>query len=153
MYYNTHRDMNESVRTCGVHFTDTNLPLEQQTVYNLIELISTTNPEILAALSMIRFNPSLRNSFDKTLAWLINNDTKKKSAKKQTTANIGAVGVKNGIGETGFHIRLHTGIEYDGLSVAQRADLNNWIHSYAGKRSATGDPESGQCGCYGGRGG
>ena len=58
---------------------------------------------------MIRFNPSLRNIFDKTVAWLITADPKKKSSKKQTTANIGAVEVKNVIGETGVRIRFHTG--------------------------------------------
>ena len=51
---------------------------------------------------MIRFNPSLRNSFDKTVAWLITADTKNKSDKNQTTANIGSVEVKNGIGELDF---------------------------------------------------
>ena len=98
--------------------TDTNLRSERQTVYNIIESISTTIPEILAALSMIRFNPILRNSFDKAVAWLITDDPKKKSVKKQTTANIGAVEVNNGIGENGVHLRFHTSSEYDRLSGA-----------------------------------
>ena len=59
MYCNTHIEMNELDRTCGVHVTDTNLPSELQTVHNIIELISTTSLEILANLSMIRFNPSI----------------------------------------------------------------------------------------------
>ena len=87
---------------------------------------------------MICFNPSLRNSFDKTLAWLITANPKKKSAKKQTTANIGAVEVNNRIGETGVHLRLHNGSEYDRLSGAQRAELHNWRHYSAVKHSATG---------------
>ena len=37
MHCNTHRDMNELARTCGVHVTDPNLPSERQTIYNLIE--------------------------------------------------------------------------------------------------------------------
>ena len=37
MHCNTQRDMNELARTFGVHVTDPNLLLEQQTVYNLIE--------------------------------------------------------------------------------------------------------------------
>ena len=65
MHCNTHRDMNELASTYGLHVTDPNLPSEQQTVYNLIELISTTGPEILAALSMIQFKPILRNCFEK----------------------------------------------------------------------------------------
>ena len=68
MHCNTHRDMNELARTCDFHVTDPNLPSERKTVYNLIESICITSPEILAALSMIRFNPSLRNSFDKNVA-------------------------------------------------------------------------------------
>ena len=44
MHCNTHRDMNELSSTCGVHVTYTNLPSEQQTVYNLIGSISTTSP-------------------------------------------------------------------------------------------------------------
>ena len=52
---------------------------------------------------MIRFNPSLQHSL-KTVAWLITTDPKEKFAKKQTTANIGSVEVKNGIGENGVHI-------------------------------------------------
>ena len=98
MHCNIHRDMHELARTCGNHVTDTNLCLERQTVYNIIKLISTTNTEILAALSMICFNPSLRNSLVKTVDWLITADPKKKSAKNQNTANIGPVEVKNGIG-------------------------------------------------------
>ena len=145
--------MNELANTCGVHITDPNLPSEQKTVYNLIELISTTSPEILATLSMIRFNPSLRNIFDKTVAWLITADPKKKSSKKQTTANIGAVEVNNRIGETGVHFGSHTGNEYDRLSGAQIAELHNWRHSSAGKRSTTEDPEGGGLGRYDGRGG
>ena len=43
MHCNTYRDMNELARTCGVHVTDFILPLEQQTLYNLIESISTTS--------------------------------------------------------------------------------------------------------------
>ena len=140
--------MNELARACGVHVTDPNLPLERQTIYNIIEFISTTIPEILAALSIICFNPSLRNSFDKTVAWMITADTKKKPAKKQTTANIGAVEVNNGIGETGVHLLFHNRIEYDRLSGAQRAELHNWRHSSAGKRSATGYPEGGGRGHY-----
>ena len=57
MHCNTHPYMNELANTCGVHITDPNLPSEQKTVYNIIELISTTSLEILADLSMIRFNP------------------------------------------------------------------------------------------------
>ena len=102
---------------------------------------------------MILFNPSLQNSFDKTVAWLITADPKKKYVKKQTTANIGDVEVKNVIGETGVHLRFHTGSEYDRLSGAQRAELHNWIHSSSGKCSATGDPECGGCGRYSGRSG
>ena len=104
MHCNTHRDMKELASTCGVHVTDTKLPSNRQTVYNLIESISTTSPEILAALSMICFNPSLQNSFDKTVDWLITADPDKKYSKKKNTANIGAVEVKNGIGETGVHL-------------------------------------------------
>ena len=44
MHCNTYRDTNELARTCGVHVTDTNLPLEQKNIYNIIESISTTNP-------------------------------------------------------------------------------------------------------------
>ena len=44
MHCNTQRDMNEFYRTCGVHFDDPNLPSERQTLYNLIESISTTSP-------------------------------------------------------------------------------------------------------------
>ena len=153
IYCNTHIDMNELDRTCGVHVTYPNLPLERQTVYNLNELISTTNLEILAVLSMICFNPSLRNIFDKTVDWLITADTKKKSAKKQTTSNIGAVEVKNGIGETGFHLQFHTGNECDRLYGAKRADLHNWRHYSSGKLFATGYPEGGGRGFYGGYGG
>ena len=102
---------------------------------------------------MIRFNPSLRNIFDKNVPWLITADPKKKSDKKQTTSNIGAVEVKNGIRETGVHLRFHTGSEYERLSGAQIDELHNWRHSSAGKRSATGDPECGGRGLYGGRGG
>ena len=105
--------MNELARTCGIHVTDTNLPSEQQTIYNLIELISTKNTEILEALSMISFNPSLRKSFDNTVALMITSDPMKKSAKKQTTANLGAVEVKNGIGVTEVHIRFNTRDEYN----------------------------------------
>ena len=104
MHCNTHRDMNELARTCGIHVTDPNLPSERQTVYNLIELISTNNTEILEALSMISFNPSLRIFFDNTVALMITADPKKKSSKKQTTANIGAVEVNDGIGETRVHL-------------------------------------------------
>ena len=43
MHCNTHTEMNELARTCGIHVTDTNLPLEQQNVYILIEIISTYN--------------------------------------------------------------------------------------------------------------
>ena len=39
------------------------------------------------------------------------------------------------------------------MSGAKRTELHNWRHSSAVKRSATGDPEGGGCGCYGGRGG
>ena len=98
MHCNTQRDMNELARTCGVHVTDTNLSLERKMVYNLIESISTTSPGMLAALSMIYFNPSLQNIFDKNVPWLITDDPKKKSTKKKTTANIGAGEVKNRIG-------------------------------------------------------
>ena len=87
---------------------------------------------------MIRFNPSLRNCFYKTVAWPITADPKKKYAKKQTTYNIGAVELNNGIGENRVHLRFHTGSEYDRLSGAQRADLHNWRHYFAEKRSATG---------------
>ena len=125
MHCNTQIDMNELGRTCGVHVTDPNLPLERQTVYNLIEYISTTNPEILTALLMICFKPSLQNNFDKTVAWPITADPKKKSTKKKTTVNIGAVEVKIGIGETGDHIRFHTGNEYYHMSGAQRSELHN----------------------------
>ena len=141
MHCNTHRDMIELARTCGVHVTYPNLPLEQQTVYNLIESISNTSPAILAALSMIRFKPSLRNIFDNIVAWLIAADPKKKFAKKQTTDNIRAVEVKNGIGETVVHLRFHTSSEYDRLSGAQRAELHNWRHYSAGKLSSNGDPK------------
>ena len=103
--------MNKLDRTCGVHVTDPNLPLERQIVYNIIESISTTKPEILAALSMICFDPSLLFCFDKTVAWLITADSKNKSAKKKTTANIGDVEVNKGIGETGVHLLFHTGNE------------------------------------------
>ena len=65
LHCNTHRDMNGFDSTCVIHVTDPNLPLERQTVYNLVESISTTSPEILADLPMIRFKPSLRNSFEK----------------------------------------------------------------------------------------
>ena len=102
---------------------------------------------------MIRFKPSIRNSFDKTVAWMTTADTKNKSAKQQTTANIGAVEVNNGIGKTGVHLRFHTGSEYDHLSGAQIAELHNRRHSSAGKRYATGDLEDGGRGRYGGRGG
>ena len=67
--------------------------------------------------------------FDKTLAWLITADAKKKSDKKQTTANIGAVEVNNGIGETGVHLIFHTSSEYDHLYGAQRYELHDWRHS------------------------
>ena len=109
MHCNIHRDMNELARTCGVHVTDPNLPLERKPVYNLIESISTTSPEILAAFSMIQFDPSLRNSFDKTLAWMIPAYPKKKYYKKQTKYNIGTVEVNNGISETGVNLRFSTG--------------------------------------------
>ena len=145
--------MNELARTCGVYVTDPNFPAERQTIYNHIESISTTSPEILVALSMIRFNPSLRNSFDKTEAWLITSDPKKKYAKKQPTDNIGAVEVNNAIGETGVHLRFHTSSEFDRLSGAQRAELHNWRYFSAGKISSTWDPEGGGRGHYGGRGG
>ena len=101
-------------------------------------------------MSIIRFNLSLRNSFDKTVAWLITTDPKNKSAKNQTTSNVGAVEVKNGIGETGVHLRCHTGSEYYRLSDAQRAEIHNWRHSSAVKRSDTGDPECGGRSLYGG---
>ena len=153
MHYNTHKDLNELVRTCGIHVTDPNLPLEQQNVYNLIRSISITSPEILVALSMICFNPSLQYSLDKTVAWLISSDPKKKYSKKQTTDNIGDVEVMNGIGETGVHLRFHTSSGYERLSGTQRAEFHNWRHSSAGKRSATGDPEGGAHGRYGGHGG
>ena len=91
--------------------------------------------------------------FDKTVSWMITTDPKKKSTKKQTTASIGAVEVKNGIGEPGVHLRLHTSSEYDRLYGAQRAEIHNWRHSSAGKRSATGDPEGGGSGSYDGSGG
>ena len=61
--------------------------------------------------------------------------------------------MKNGIVETVVHLRFHTGGEYDRLSGAQRAELHNWRHFSAGKRSATGDPEGGGRGRNGGRGG
>ena len=99
---------------------------------------------------MIFFNPSLQNSSDKTVSWLITADPKKKSTKKQTTDNIGAVEVKNGIGETGFHLQFYTGSEYDRLSDAQTSELHNWRHSSAVKSSATGDREGGGRGRYGG---
>ena len=67
---------------------------------------------------MIRFNPSLRKSFDKTVAWLITAYPKNKHVKNQTTANIGSVEVNNGIGENGVHLRFHTSSEYDRLSGA-----------------------------------
>ena len=141
--------MNELARTCGFHVTDPNLPLEQQTIYNIIESISTTSPEILAALSIICFNTTLQNSFDKTVAWMTTADTKNKSAKQQTTANIGAVEVNNRIGQTGVHLRFHTGSEYARLYGAQRAEIHNWRHYFAVKRSTTGDPEGDVHGCYG----
>ena len=84
---------------------------------------------------------------------MITADTKKKSAKKQTTAIIGAVGINNRIGETGVNLRFHTRSEYDLLSGVQRAELNNWRHSSAGKRSTTGYPKGGGRGCYVGCGG
>ena len=84
---------------------------------------------------------------------MITADTKKKSSKKQITANIEAVEVKSGIVETGVYIRFYTGSEYDRLAGAQRAELHNWIHSSSGKCSATGDPECGGCGRYSGRSG
>ena len=102
---------------------------------------------------MICFNTSLRNSFDKTVAWLITADTNNDSTKKKTTANSGAIEVNNGIGETGVHLRFHTGSEYDRLSGAQRAELHNWRHSSSGKLSAAGDPEGDGRGHYGGCGG
>ena len=102
---------------------------------------------------MIRFNPSLRNSFDKTVAWLITADPKNKYAKNQTTANIGTVEVKNGISETGVHLIFHTGSEYEHLSGAQRAELHNWRHYSAGKLSSNGDPNCCGYGRYDGRGG
>ena len=102
---------------------------------------------------MIRFNPSFKNSFEKTVAYLITADPKKKYSKKQTTDNIGYVEVKNGIGETGVHLIFHTRSEYDRLSGTKIAELHNWRHSSAGKRSTSGDPEGGGCGRYGGRGG
>ena len=58
---------------------------------------------------MIRFNPSLRNSFDKNVAWLITADPKNKSAKNQTTDCIRSVELNNGIDEDGVHLRFHTG--------------------------------------------
>ena len=73
--------------------------------------------------------------------------------RRKNTANIGAVEVKNGIGESGVHLRFHTGSEYDRLSGSQRAELHNWRHSSDIKRSATGNPEGGGRGFYGGRGG
>ena len=130
--------------------------MERQTVYNIIESISTTSTEIFADFSMIRFNPGLQNSFDKTVAWIITADTKNKYTKKQTTANIGAFELKNGIFETEVYLRFHTNSEYDRLSGAQIAELHNWRQYSAGKRSATGDPEGGGRGHYGrrvGRGG
>ena len=84
---------------------------------------------------------------------MITADPKKKSTKNQTTANIGAVEIKNGIGETGVHLRFNTGSGYERLSSAQRAELHNWRHSSVGKSSYTGDPEGGVCGRYGGCGG
>ena len=84
---------------------------------------------------------------------MITADNKNKSAKKKTTDNIGAAEVNNGIGETGFHLRLHTGSEYYRMSGSQRSELHNWRHSSDGKRSVTGDPEGGGHGCYGGLGG
>ena len=144
--------MNELARTYGVHVTDPNLPSELQNVYNLVESILTTSPEIFAAFSMIHLNHGLRDSFDKIVAQLITSEPKKKYTKKQTTANIGAVEVNNGIGETGVHLRFHTGSEFYRLTVAQRADLHNQRHSSSGKRSATGYPEGGGRGRYGGRG-
>ena len=98
---------------------------------------------------MIRFNPSLRNSFYKTVAWLISDDPKNKYAKNQTTSNIRAVEVKNGIGETGVHLRFHTGNEYDCMYGSQRAELHNWRHSSDGKFSSTGYPEDGGRSRYG----
>ena len=44
---------------------------------------------------------------------MITADTKKKSTEKKTTANIGAVEVNNGIGETGVNLIFHTESEYD----------------------------------------
>ena len=81
---------------------------------------------------MIRFNPGLQNSFNKTVAWMITADPKKKYSRKQTTDNIVAIEVKNVIDETGVHLQFYTGSEYDRLSIAQRAELNNWRHCSAG---------------------
>ena len=81
---------------------------------------------------MIYFNPSLKNSFYKNLAWMITADPKKKYSRKQTTDNIVAIEVKNVIDETGVHLQFYTGSEYDRLSIAQRAELNNWRHCSAG---------------------
>ena len=74
---------------------------------------------------MICFNPCLQKSFDNNVAWLIIDNHKNKFSKKQTTANIGAVELNNGIGETGVHLWLHTGSEYDRLYDAQIAELHN----------------------------
>ena len=84
---------------------------------------------------------------------MITADPKNKSAKKQTTANIGAIEVNNRIGETNVHLRFHTESEYDRLSDAQRAELHNWIQLSAGKRSTTGYFEGSGRGRYGGCGG
>ena len=66
----------------------------------------------------------------------------------QINANIGAVQVNNRIGQTGVHLRFHTGSEYARLYGAQRAEIHNWRHYSIGKLSATGYPEGDGCGCY-----
>ena len=123
---------------------ENDLPLETLKVVDAFVMVDAVDEVyvvrvVVVVEEVICFNPSLRNSLVKTVDWLITADPKKKSAKNQTTANIG-------------YFEVYTGNEYDRLYGAQRAELHNRRHYSDGKRSATRDPEGGGWGGYGGSG-
>jgi hypothetical protein len=156
-----HRNAHLSLMQCAEHIPF-QLSNERTRVTNFLNAIESTDHKLHAGLSLVEEDDTpdgKRNNFEKMVAFIVPKCpvTRKRTVtgKRDHEASISAMdgaektssfGSKQGIGETGVHLRFYRMREYQALKPEQKAELKAWRESTnfkgQGKSSFKGKPKN-----------
>lgn len=155
-----HRAAYVSMVQCAEH-VEYQLPNGHSRVGYLLSAIENSDPELQAAMAMIRADPEgMRTDFEAAVAHLLPRCpvARRKAANRRPSAMVAAIGQgddeppaatvaafggKVGKGpKTGVQLRYHTKAEYSKLSKDERTELHEWREQSGQKRKPKSMPNS-----------